>query len=67
MVDGAAVHDLVGDQLVLLVEEEDAELLAGLIGQRHADVTQERRPRRDDGALLHAFAGQPQGGFVQEL
>ena len=67
MVDGAAVHHLIGDELVLLVEEEDAELLARLVGQSHPHVAQQRRPGRDDGALLHARTRQSQRRLVQQL
>jgi hypothetical protein len=44
VIDGAALLHLVGDQGVLLVEEEDAELLPLLERHGRAAVIQERRP-----------------------
>ena len=51
----------------LPVEEEDAELLAGLVGEGDADIAEERRPGGDDGALGHRFLGDSDGGLVQQL
>ena len=44
VVDGAGLLHLVGDQHVLLVEEEHAELLDRLIGHCHRAVVDDRRP-----------------------
>ena len=66
MVDRAPVHHLVEDDGVLLVEEEDPELFAGLA--RHGDphVGQQRRPRAGDGALAHHAPGDANGRFLDE-
>ncbi|MNO00297.1 hypothetical protein D3C81_2201630 [compost metagenome] len=44
VVDRAPVLNLVEDQLVLLVEVEDAELLARLMLEAEANIGQQRRP-----------------------
>ena len=44
VIDRAAVQDLIGDQLVLLVEKQHPELFARLIGQGDADIGQQGAP-----------------------
>jgi hypothetical protein len=44
VIDRPLAHHLVGDQGVLLVQEQDAKLLARRAGQRQPDVREERRP-----------------------
>ena len=44
VVDRAGLLHLVGEELVLLVEEEDAELLALLVGHGGAAIVEKRRP-----------------------
>ena len=55
-VDGADLLHLVGDQLVALVEKQDAQLL--LVGERHGGVAivDDRTPRRQHGAALEPAA-----------
>ena len=62
MVDGAASHDLVEDQLVLPVEEDHAELLARLVLDFAADVFDQRAPGGDD---LAGFQFLERGARVQ--
>jgi hypothetical protein len=66
VVDGAAVLHLVGDQLVLLVEEEHAELFARLVRQRHPHVGQELAPGGDHRPLGDLAATDAQRGLVQQ-
>ena len=67
VVDGAVVGDLVGDQLVLAVEVEDADLLARLVLQRHAHIGKQRRPGGDHRPLGGGLAADPLGQFVHQL
>jgi len=67
MIDGALVHHLIGDQLVLLVQVEHPELLARLIGQDHPHIGQKRAPRRDHRALLRLLAADAQGGLANQF
>jgi len=66
VVDGAAVLHLVGDQLVLLVEKEHAELLARLVRQRHADIGEQLAPGGDHRPLGDFTPADPQGRLVQQ-
>lgn len=67
MVDRALVHGLVGDQLVLLVEEQHPELFARLVRQGDADIGEQGGPRRNHRALGHRLAADAQGGLVHQL
>src|SRR5690348_9954205 len=53
MIDGAALLRLIGDERVLLVEEEQAELFDRGIAGGDRDVVEQRLPRADHRALLH--------------
>ena len=58
VIDRALIHHFVGDELVLRVEEENAELFAWLMRHGEAAIVHQRRPGRDDCALLQiAFRG----------
>ena len=57
MVDRADLLHLIGDQGVLLVEKQDAELLAGLEGHRCAALIDHRPPASRHGALRHLPPG----------
>jgi hypothetical protein len=59
VIDGAPLLLLVGDQLVLAVEEEDAEALDRLVGEAGAAIIDERRPRRQHRPVGDAFAQHP--------
>ncbi len=67
MVDGAVVHHLVGDQLVLLVEEQHPELLARLVRQGQLDVGEQGAPRTDHRAPVHRLKPHPLGKVVHQL
>jgi hypothetical protein len=58
------VDYLVGDQLVLGVEEQDAELFARLVTQGLAHIGQERRPGRDHRAAFYVFGPDPQAELL---
>ena len=53
VIDRAGLLHLVGDQLIALVEKQDAELL--LLGEGHggAAIVEHARPGRQDGALAY--------------
>ena len=67
VVDGAGLLQLVGDELVALVEEQDAELL--LVGERHggAAIVEHRRPGRQHRPLLDLAAREPAGRRLHDL
>jgi NADPH:quinone reductase-like Zn-dependent oxidoreductase len=56
VIDGAALLLLVGDERVLLVEEEQAELLVGGIARSGGAIVDERLPGADHGTALHLGA-----------
>lgn len=64
MVHGAAVHHLVGDQLVLGVEEQDAELFARLVAQGLAHIGEQRRPGGDHRPALDVLGPDPQAELL---
>jgi len=66
VVDRAAVHHLVGDQLVLAVEEQHPELFAGLVGQGDLYIGQQGAPGADHGAPAEGFAADPQRRLAQQ-
>src|SRR6266852_988549 len=67
MIDRADLLDLVGDELVALVEKQDAKLL--FVGERHGGpaIIQDRRPRRQHMTPFHLAAGEPKGGGLDHL
>ncbi len=67
MIDGALVHHLVTDQLVLLVEEQHPELFARLVRQRQLDVGEQRAPGADHRALLHRLQAHALGKLMHQL
>ena len=67
MVDGAVVHHLVGDQLVLLVEEEDAELLARGVGEAELHIVEQLAPRGDHRPLADRRAPDARADLGQQL
>ena len=64
VIDRAFVHHFVGDELVLHVEEEHAELFARFVRHGEAAVVDQLRPRADDSALLElALAARSNSGL----
>ena len=67
VVDGAALLHLVGDQHVLAVEEEDAELLGLLVRQSGVAVVDELLPVGQHRHVLDLALGQPPAGLARGL
>lgn len=68
VIDRAATLDFVAQQLVLAIEEEDAELLVRFARHLCHAVIDERPPRRQrDVLLLRLFAQQTAGGCANDL
>src|SRR4051812_4168799 len=67
MVDGAFLLQFVRDQLVALVEKQDAELLLVGKGLRGPAIVQHRRPRRQDWPLADLATGEALRGGLHDL
>ena len=65
VVDGAALLHLVGDQHVLAVEEQDAELLGLLVRERGVAVVDQLLPVGQHRHVLDLALGQPPAGLAQ--
>ena len=67
VIDGALLLLLVGNELVLLVEEQDAQRL--FVGERHgsAAIVEHRGPRREHSAALQFGARHALGGGLDDL
>ncbi|MDT4874841.1 hypothetical protein FQZ97_1101690 [compost metagenome] len=59
VVDGAGLLDLIGDRHVALVEEQDAELLLGLVSHRRVAIFDHHRPGREDMLLAQLALQRP--------
>src|SRR5690606_25191539 len=58
VIDRAGLLHLIGDQVILVVEEEEAELLDLLLAHRALAIFKQRLPRADDVFLLDLGAEQ---------
>ena len=67
VVDGSGLLDLVGDQRVLLVEEQDAELLALLEGHRRPAIVENLVPGRQKLPALDLATRHARGGRRDDL
>ena len=67
MVYGAFLLNLVGNQLVLLVEEEDAELFVVAEGHGGAHIVEDGVPGAEHRTVQHLAAHQPHGGGMDDL
>ncbi len=67
VIDGAGLLHLVGDQAVLLVEEQDTELLAVLEGHGRAAIVEKLRPVGQDLTATHLAARHALGGGGDDL
>jgi len=67
VVDRAGLLHLIGNELVALVEKQDAELLP--LGECHggAAIVEHTRARRQHRPFLHLSAGEPAGRRVHDL
>ncbi len=63
----ALAQHLIGDQLVLLVQEQHAELLARFVRQHRAHIGQKRAPGRDDRPLGRFAAPDAHSSLVHQL
>jgi hypothetical protein len=59
VINGADLLHLVGDELVALVEKQDAEVLALGEGLRGPAIVEHRRPGRQSRTLFHRAAQEP--------
>ena len=67
MVDGALGLFLIGDQHVLAVKKQDAELFGFAVGHGGVAIVQQRIPGRQDGRLHHPGAHHALGGSLDHL
>ena len=67
VVDGADALHLVGDELVLLVEEKDAELLVVDVGHCRAAIVEQGGGGAEIAALLYGALREAAGGGLDDL
>ncbi len=67
VIDGALVHHLIGDELVLLVEEEHPELFARGPGHGDLGIGQKRGPRADHRPPRRRATAHARGGLMNQL